>query len=84
MSTAEAIRAYVVRHYIAPARAAGCLEVRVRLGDIRTEMRLSNPLQSVRSALETTLFQEMAGIEIVEPMASRGGADTECRFRIIV
>ena len=43
------------------------LEVRVRLGDIRTEMRLSNPLQSVRSALETTLFQRWPVLRLSNP-----------------
>ena len=82
MSTADAIRAYVIRHYIAPARAAGDEEVGMRLGDIRTKMQLANPLQSVRSALGSKLFQEMAGVEILEPIDPRAGAETCCRFRI--
>ena len=82
MSTADAIRAYAIRHYIDPARAQGHAEVGIRLGDIRTGMRLTNPLQSVRSALGTKLFQELAGVEIVEPIDHRAGADTVCRFRI--
>ena len=82
MSTADAIRAYVIRHYIAPARAAGQEEVGIRLGEIRTKMQLANPLQSVRSALGTKLFQEIAGVEIVEPIDARAGAEICCRFRI--
>lgn len=82
MSTADAIRAFVIRHYIAPARAAGHEEVGVRLGDIRTKMQLTNPLQSVRGALGTKVFQEVAGVEILEPIDPRAGAETYCRFRI--
>ena len=82
MSTADRIRWYVVENYIAPARAAGHEEVRVRLGDIRRNMRLTNPLQSVRSALSTKLLQDQAGVELLEPIHPRAGADTYCRFRI--
>ena len=83
MSTADAIRAYVNRVYIAPARTAGQREVSVRLGDIQQGMQLANPLQSVRSALDTKLFREMAGVEMIEPIDPRPRADTRCRLRII-
>ena len=82
MTTAEFIRSYVIEQYIAPARAAGYHEVRIRLGDIRQKMRLSNPLQSVRSALGTKIFQDEAGVELVAPIHPRAGADTYCHFRI--
>ncbi len=82
MTTAEHIRWFVIEHYIAPARAAGHEEVRVRLGDIRQKMDLTNPLQSVRSALSTKLFQDEAGVELIAPIDSRAGADTYCHFRI--
>ena len=67
MTTAEHIRWYAIKHHIAPARAAGREEVRIRLGDIRQKMGLTNPLQSVRSALGTTLFQDEAGVELIAP-----------------
>ena len=82
MTTADDIRQYVMKHYIAPARAAGREEVCIRLGDIRRHMRLTNPLQSVRSALGTKILQEEAGVELLDPIDPRAGADTYCRFRI--
>ena len=82
MATADAIRAYAIQHYIAPARAAGRDEVGIRLGDIRNAMKLTNPLQSVRSALGTRLFQDIAGVELLEPIQPRASAATCCRFRI--
>ena len=82
MTTAEHIRWYTIKYYIAPARAAGRETVRIRLGDIRQNMGLTNPLQSVRSALDTKLFQEEAGVELLEPIGPRAGADTYCHFRI--
>ena len=82
MSTANHIRLYAIKHHIAPARAAGCEEVRIRLGDIRQQMGLTNPLQSVRSALGTKLFQDEAGVELLAPINPRAGADTYCHFRI--
>ena len=82
MTTAEYIRWYVIKHYIVPARAAGREEVRIRLGDIRQKMGLTNPLQSVRSALGTKLFQDEAGVELLIPIGARAGADTYCHFRM--
>ena len=82
MTTADTIRRYTIEHHIAPARAAGREEVSIRLGDIRREMGLTNPLQSVRSALGTQLFEREAGVELLAPIDPRAGADTYCRFRI--
>ena len=83
MSTAAHIRWYVIENYIAPARAAGEMEVRIRLGDIRQGMRLPNPLQSVRSALSTKVFQQEAGVELLTQIGPWDGADTLCHFRIL-
>lgn len=82
MTTADLIRSYVVEHYVAPARVAGCRKVRVRLGDVRQGMKLSNPLQSVRSALGAKLFQCEAGVELLAPLHPTTGADTCFEFRI--
>ena len=82
MSTANHIRLYAIKHHIAPARAAGCEEVHIRLGDIRQQIGLTNPLQSVRSALSTKLFQDEAGVDLLAPIDPRAGADTYCHFRI--
>ena len=82
MSTAELIRRYTIEHHIAPARASGREHVCIRLGDIRQGMGLTNPLQSVRSALGTKLFGDEAGVELLAPIDHRAGADTFCHFRI--
>lgn len=83
MSTAAHIRWYVIENYIAPARAAGEMEVCIRLGDIRQGMRLLNPLQSVRSALNAKVFQKEAGVKLLTQIGPRDGADTLCHFRIL-
>ena len=83
MSTAARIRWYVIENYIAPARAAGAMEVHIRLGDIRQGMSLPNPLQSVRSVLGTKIFQKEAGVELLTRIGPRDGADTLCHFRIL-
>ena len=82
MTTAEHIRWYAIKHYIAPARATGREVVRIRSGDIRQKMGLTNPLQSVRSALGTKLFQDEAGVELLDPIGPRAAADTYFHFRI--
>ena len=83
MSTAAHIRWYVIENHIAPARAASDVEVRIRLGDIRQGMRLKNPLQSVRSALSTKVFQKEAGVELLTRIGPRDGADTLWHYRIL-
>ena len=83
MTTAEHIRRYAIKHHIAPARAAGREEVRIRLGDIRQNMGFANPMQSVRSALGTKLFQDEAGVELLTPIDPRAGADTYCHVSIL-
>ncbi len=82
MTTAEQIRQYAINHYIAPTRAAGQEEVHIRLGDIRQKMGLTNPLQSIRSALGTRLFQDEACVELVNAVGRRAGADTYFQFHI--
>ena len=83
MSTAADIRLYVIKNHIAPARAAGEMEVHIRLGDIHQGMRLRNPLQSVRSALSTKVFQKEAGVELLTRIGPRDGASTLCHFQIL-
>lgn len=83
MATADQIRWFVIEHYIRPARMAGHDEVSIRLGDIRQKMGLPSPLQSVRSALSTNIFQDIAGVELISPIGPRDGADTYCRLRIL-
>lgn len=46
MTTADLIRDYVISYYIDTARTTEHEEVRIRLGNIRQEMGLTNPLQS--------------------------------------
>ena len=82
MTTADQIRWYTIKHHIVPARAAGREEVSFRLGDVRQAMRLTNPLQSVRSALSTKLFRDEAGVELLAPIDPRAGSDTCCHFRV--
>ena len=82
MNTADLIRRYALKHYIEPARAVGDEEVHIRLGDIRQQMGLTNPLQSVRSALGSQIFQNMAGVEFLEPIHPRSGADAYYRYHI--
>ena len=79
---AEHIRRYAINEYIGPARAAGREKVCIRLGDIRQGMGLTNPLQSIRSALSTKIFQDEAGVELLNVIGPRTGADTYCEFRI--
>ena len=44
MTTADSIRQHTIEYHITPARTSGLEEVSIRLGDIRREMGLTNPL----------------------------------------
>ena len=83
MNTAARSRRYTIEHHVAPARAADVKEIRIRLGDIRQDMGLPNPLQSVRSALSTKLFLNEAGVELLTPINQRAGADTYWHYQIL-
>lgn len=83
MTVAQHIRWFAIEHYIEPAREAGHQEVSIRLGEIRRRMGLANPLQSVRSALGTQVFQREAGVQLLAPIDPRPQADTCCRLRIL-
>ena len=82
MTNAERIRLFAIHHFIAPARAAGHEELSIRLGDVHREMGLTNPLQSVRSAIGTKIFQREASVELLAPIDPRSGADACVHFRI--
>lgn len=82
MATADEIRYFVTINYIEPARSKSGGEICIRLGDVRQGMTLANPLQSVRSALSTETFQRQAGVELLNPVDHRTGADTIWRFHV--
>ena len=82
MATADEIREFVYKNYIEPARSKGCGDIYIRLGDVRQGMRLANPLQSVRSALSTQIFQSQAGVDLLTPIDHRADAATIWHFQV--
>ena len=82
MATAEEIRYFVSNNYIEPSRLNGQTVISIRLGGVRQRMKLANPLQSVRSALSTKLFQKQNGVELLTPVNQRAGANTTWHFRV--
>lgn len=63
MPIADDIRAYVIKEYIAPARANGQPNVAVRAGDVHKEMGFKNRLPNVCSALGSDKFCQVAQVK---------------------
>ncbi len=83
MTVPERVRQFAFERYVEPARAAGLGEISIRLGDIQRSLELDNPMQTVRSALQTKKFERKTGVELLSPGERRPLADTRCRFRIL-
>jgi hypothetical protein len=62
MNQANRIRQFAIDHYIAPARAAGRMEITIRAGDIHKDMGLTNAMPAVCSAIGSRKFDELAGV----------------------
>jgi hypothetical protein len=61
-TTADQIRAYVLEHYVNPARARGDAFVEVRIGTVNNEMGLNQAWPNICSSLEGAKFQALANV----------------------
>jgi hypothetical protein len=66
MTQADRIRQFALDHLVRPARAAGRAEIIIRAGDIHSEMRLSNAMPAVCSAIGSKQFEELAHVTSVK------------------
>jgi hypothetical protein len=65
MTQADRISQFALDHYVAPARAAGRVEITIRAGDLHQAMGLSNPMPAVCSAIGSSKFNEPAQVTLV-------------------
>lgn len=82
-SSADRIRAYIVEHYLEPARANGVREIEIRAGDVHKEIGLNNRMPAVCSVLDGKLFREQSGLELIDRSGPSQGANAVFRFRVI-
>ena len=76
---ADRIRQAALDTYIFPARAAGRKDVVIRAGDLHSEMNLRSAMPAICSALGSTKFELLAGVELVI-IGPTNGANVYFRF----
>jgi len=81
-SQAQRIRHFVLKHHIEPARNAGRDEVRIRAGDVHRQMRLTNGMPAVCSALGSRKFLELADVALVDREGPANGSNVYFRFTL--
>lgn len=80
MGQADDIRDFVYHQYILPARRRGESYTSVRSGDVHMEMRLSNAMPNICSALEAAKFSEMADVQLLGRKGPYRGANVLFEF----
>lgn len=82
MTQAERIREFVLASYVAPARASGCTEVIVRVGDVHRDMGFKNAMPAVCSAIGGRKFEAFAGVTLLDQQGPHNGANVFFRFHL--
>lgn len=84
MVQADRIRQAALEWYILPARSAGQKDITIRAGDLHREMKLTNAMPAVCSALGSGKFELLAGVRRLEVTGPANGANVYFRFSIAV
>lgn len=82
MAPTEVTKKHVIAKYVRPARERGEKTVEVRVGNVLKELGWSNRTPSVFSTLGSQLFQDEAGLQLIEKCdgPASGGPSTTWRF----
>ena len=83
MTQAESIRRHVLARHVAPARAAGVIELAVRAGDLCAAMGFRGRTPNVCNVLGSRRFHEMAGLRLLERVGPRQSTTTTFRYAIV-
>ena len=79
---AERIRRYALDQYVGPARQAQKRTVAIRAGDVHRELGLTSRVPAVCSALESVLFERLAGVIMMERTGPIQSTTTQFRYRL--
>jgi len=82
MTLADEVRAFVVREYIEPARAAGLEQVTLVTGDVHKRMGLVGRLPAVCSALTARAFELESDVTLEKAEGPREGASLRLTFHL--
>lgn len=80
MTLSDQVRQHVETHYVAPARRRGESTIRVRAGDVHRDLRWTNRVPSVCSALASQKFQKAIGVQLLTKAAPPSGSGTRAVF----
>jgi hypothetical protein len=81
-SQADRIRRFACDYYVAPARRDGLAEIKIRAGDVHRDMRLTNALPAVCSAIGGNRFAQMANVTLAERTGPANGSNVFFRFTL--
>ena len=82
LSQADLIRGYVKEHYVDVARRANQKTLTIVAGEVGRDMRLSNRMANICSALRSRKFLELAGVRLVDQEGPMAGASARFRYAI--
>lgn len=83
LSQADRIRAFMLKHYVEPARDAGEGQFSVRAGDIHQEMHLANAVPAVCSVLGGRKFLDDAGVKLIAREGPEQSTTTAYTFAFV-
>jgi len=82
--SAEAIRMYVLKNYIEPARKKGQRRIQVTAGDVHRGMHLKNRVSNVCSALGSRAFLKDNGLVVDEMSGPPSGMSTRVAYTYLL
>lgn len=82
MRQADAIRGYVIEHFIQTARQAGRVTVLVKAAEVHAALDLENRYPAVCSALDAGKFLDAAQVTLVKRSGPRQGSRVEWVFEV--
>lgn len=82
MSHSDAVRDYCGNAYVAPARAAGRSEIKIRAGDVHKALGYSNRMPLVCSAIGSKKFEDQFGAKRTSIEGPSASTTTTYTFRL--
>ena len=77
------IREFAKTHYVQPARQHGKQELTIRAGDVHRDMKFTNRLPLVCSALQAKAFETLSRVRLSEQLGPHAGSNRTLKFEIL-
>ncbi len=82
MNQTDTVRAYVLSHYVTPARKTGKNSVTIRAGDVAKVLKLQHRMPLVCGALGAAKFQKESNLRLVYRTGPQSGSTATFTFSI--